>query len=135
MHPEHAVSVDREVPFHHCDPLFVVWHGRYFEYLEEARTELLRSRGLDVPDIRDLGYRMYVTDARCRYTHPMSYGDHVRVTAWFTAISPLLRVAYEIRNLTRGRRTARAYTVLSTLDADGNLLTEPPDEVRRRLPL
>ena len=85
-----AVTIEQEVPFYECDPLFVVWHGRYFQYLERARQALLRKFHLDVPDVRHMGYRMYITDARCRYMFPLSYGDRVAVTAWFTEFEPLL---------------------------------------------
>ena len=76
-----AVRVRLTIPFHDCDPLSVVWHGRYFEYFELARTELFASHGIDVPQIRDLGFRMYVADVGCRYTYPLTYGDEVEVTA------------------------------------------------------
>ena len=57
-----VVRVRMTIPFHHCDPLSVVWHGRYLEYFELARTELFASHGIDVLQIRDLGFRMYVAD-------------------------------------------------------------------------
>ncbi len=128
-----AVTIEDEVPFHDCDPLFVVWHGRYFQYLEKARQVLLRKYALDVPDVRAMGYRMYITDARCRYMFPLSYGDKLSVTAWFTQLDPLLRVSYEVKNLTHDRRSARAYTVIATTDVSGNLLTRIPDNVAARL--
>jgi acyl-CoA thioester hydrolase len=132
--PDHAVCVELDVPFHHCDPLFVVWHGRYLEYLEASRQALLRSRGLDVDDIRELGYRMFVTDVRCRYTHPAGYGDRLEVTSWFAAGGSLVKVLYDVFNKTRGRRSARASTVLALTDAGGTLLTDLPAPVRERLP-
>lgn len=131
---EGVVRVTTKVPFHDCDPLFVVWHGRYFEYFELARTELLANAVLDVPEIRELGFRMYVTDARCRYMFPMSYGDTVEISAQFTATRPLIRVAYEIRNVTHGRKSARGFTVLATTSASGQLLPETPDVIHARLP-
>jgi acyl-CoA thioester hydrolase len=133
-HSDHAVSVETTVPFHHCDPLFVVWHGRYFEYFEMARAELMKSLGLDVPDIRNLGYRMYMTDVRCRYTYPLTYGDDVRITAWLTAATPLIRVAYTVTNLTQARKSARAYTEIATTDAHGELLLQTPPVILERLP-
>src|SRR5690606_17756508 len=84
-----AASVTLKVPFHDCDPLFVVWHGRYFQYLEVARSALFAKHACDVEHVRSLGYRMYITEARCRYMHPLSYNDEVRVTARFTATRPL----------------------------------------------
>lgn len=132
--PEHAVSIEAKVPFHLCDPLFVVWHGRYFEYFGMARAELMKSRELDVPEIRGLGYRMYMTDVRCRYMYPLGYGDELRVNAWFTAATPLIRVAYTITNLTHGRKSARAYTEIATTDAQGELLRQTPSVILERLP-
>jgi acyl-CoA thioester hydrolase len=132
--PDHAVSVDVRVAFHQCDPLGVVWHGRYFEYLEAARSALLASAGLDVEDIRALGLRLYVTEVRCRYMAPLVYGDEARVTAWFGAATPLLRIAYDVRHPGRGTWCARATTVLATTDAAGALLPRTPDAILARLP-
>jgi acyl-CoA thioester hydrolase len=133
--PSHAVSVSLEIPFHDCDPLFVAWHGRYFEYMEAGRQRLLAACSLDVPDLVNMGLRLFVTDARCRYMHPLTYGDRVTVTAWFAdVLAPLIKVVYDVFNDTRGRRSARAHTLLAVTDAEGSLLTELPAEVRARLP-
>src|SRR5687767_14489418 len=133
--PGHAVSVTLDIPFHDCDPLFVAWHGRYFEYLEAGRQRLLTTCSLDVPDLVKMGLRMFVTDARCRYMHPLGYGDRVEVTAWFAdVLEPLIKVVYDVFNVTRGRRSARAHTLLAMTDAEGNLLTALPAEVRARMP-
>lgn len=128
-----SATVGVSIEFYDCDPLFVVWHGRYFKYFEQARQALLRELDLDIPQIRAMGYRMYVTDVRCRYMFPLSYGDDVKVTAKITEVSPLIKVTYEVRNDTHGRRAARGYTTLATTDADGNLLTETPNDILSRL--
>lgn len=128
-----SATVRLRVPFHDCDPLQVVWHGRYLEYFELARTELFVARGLDVQEFRELGYRMYVSEVRCRFTHPLSYGDEVEVKAHPTAVRPLLRIAYSVRNLTRQRPSARGHTVLAVTDAAGGLLHETPDAILERL--
>ncbi len=128
-----AVRVRLTIPFHDCDPLSVVWHGRYFEYFELARTELFVSHGIDVPQIRDLGFRMYVADVGCRYTFPLTYGDEVEVTAKATAWKPMLRIVYSVRNLTQSRRSARGFTALATTDFSGRLLLETPHAILERL--
>jgi acyl-CoA thioester hydrolase len=128
-----TVSVTLKVPFHDCDPLFVVWHGRYFQYLEVARSALFARHQVDVEDVRALGYRMYVTDVHCRYLHPLSYNHELCVTAHFTALTPLIRIAYDVRNLTVNRKSARAVTVLATTDAQGKLLPETPHDLVARV--
>ena len=132
--PEHAVLTEQRIGLHHCDPLGVAWHGRYFEWFEMARTALFASRDLDVPQIREFGFRMYIVDAHCRYMAPLVYGDVAQVTAWFVAVTPLIRVAYDVHQAGSDRWCARATTVLATTAGDGSLLPETPAELVARLP-
>jgi acyl-CoA thioester hydrolase len=131
--PSHAVCVEMEVPLHDVDPLNVVWHGHYFKYLDRARTELLRAHGIDLPDLATLRHRMLIVDAACRYISPLKYAEKFRVAAWVTAVDPRIRIAYSIWNITQARRSARAYTVIVTTDADGRLLWRTPPVLRDRL--
>lgn len=132
--PAHAVKVELKIPFHDCDPLSVAWHGRYFEYLELSRTALLQSCRLDVPDMHELGVRMFVSDARCRYNSPLHYGDEVAVCCWFRPATHLLRISYDVYNVTKARRAARAYTHFALTDEAGKWLSEIPTCIAERLP-
>lgn len=132
--PEHAITQTVRVGLHHCDPLGVAWHGRYFEWLEAARTELFRSVDLAVPRMRELGYRQYVVDASCRYMAPIHYDDEIEIRAWFVGLAPLIRVTYDLYNPQTNRWCARATTVLATTKADGELLSATPDALLDRLP-
>ena len=125
--------VELDVPFHDVDALGVVWHGHYYKYLELARTELLRSRGLDRGELIGKRFRFYVIESRCRHSSPLRYGDRVRVTAWIRDMRHRVLVQFEVTNLSAGRRAARGMTALATVDADDNLLLETPDEIQSRL--
>jgi acyl-CoA thioester hydrolase len=127
------VSVELEVPFRHVDLLGVVWHGHYFAYMEEARSRLLRSCGLESNEGLGSRYRLFVIESKCRHAYPLRYGDGIRVTAWLGDIARRIRIVYEITNLTRERRAARGHTILATTDLDHNLLLETPDEIQRCL--
>lgn len=126
-------SVESEVPFHHVDPLGVVWHGHYLKYMEGARTALLRGLGLDAGDLVGPRYRFVVVESRCRHVYPLRYGERLRATAWLTRWERRLDVAYEITNLSRGRRAARGHTLLATTDVEGRLLWETPRAILDRL--
>jgi len=132
--PEHAIRTRVRVNLHHCDLLGVAWHGRYYEWLEVARTELFISRELDIPAIRDLGFKMFITESRCRNMAPLAYGDEVEITAWFSQVTPLIRVAYDLHNVATERWSARAATILATTDFEGRLCMQTPAELLRRLP-
>jgi len=121
------------VPFHDVDALRLVWHGHYYKYLELARTELLRSRRLDVPDLLELGLGFVMIESGCRHAAPLGYGDRVRVAAWFRDVSHRVFIAYEVTNLTRRRRAAWGHTVLATTDREGRMLLATPAAILDRV--
>lgn len=41
-------EIELYVPFHHLDPLQVVWHGNYFQYFDQARFALFDAAGVDL---------------------------------------------------------------------------------------
>lgn len=59
---------------HHTDYAGVVWHGRYLQWLEEARIELLRSRGIDFAELVAIGCDLPVVDLTLRYHKSMRLG-------------------------------------------------------------
>jgi acyl-CoA thioester hydrolase len=131
--PLHEASIELEVPFHDVDALGVVWHGHYYRYLELARTQLLRSRGLDAGDLVGPRYRFLVVESGCRHVSPLRYRDRVRVSAWLRDIEHRIFVAYEVANLTAGRRAARAHTTLAITAKDGKMLLRTPQAIHDRL--
>jgi acyl-CoA thioester hydrolase len=129
----HDACIEFEVPFYDVDALGIVWHGRYYKYLELARTRLLRARGLDAGDLVGSRFRFVVVESACRHTAPLHYGDRVRVSAWLRDVEHRIFIAYEVTNLTRGVRAARAHTIFATTDKDGRMLLRTPKPIRDRL--
>jgi acyl-CoA thioester hydrolase len=121
------------VPLYHVDALGIVWHGRYYEYLEHARIRLLRARRLDASQLLELGFGMLLIESRCRHVAPLRYGDRIRVSAWLRDTKYRLHVQYEITNLTQGQSAARAHTILVTTDPTGRLLLRTPEAILERL--
>lgn len=131
--PADAVAIDFEVPFHDVDAFRVVWHGHYLKYFEVARTALFRAKGLDVERFEDLGLGLLVMESQCRHSYPLRFGDRARVSAWLKDLDHRIHVAYEVWNMTEGRRAARGHTHLVTLSAEGRLLLETPASLRAML--
>ena len=126
-------SVELEVPFRHVDMLGVVWHGHYYEYLEEARTQLLSGCGLDAGDLIGPRYGLFVIESKCRHAQPLRYRDRFRVTAWVRDWQHRINLQYEVTKLECASRVARGHTILAVTDRDRKLLLETPDEIRSRL--
>lgn len=129
----HETRIEHEVPFHDVDITQRVWHGHYYKYLELARTALFRACGLEDDALIPKRFMLYVVETRCRYTFPLRYRERMQVSAWFREVERRLSVAYEITNLSQGRRAARALTVLATVSPEGRLLMETPNEIVERI--
>jgi acyl-CoA thioester hydrolase len=69
---------------HHTDYGGVVWHGTYMTWMEEARVEALRSRGIDFSDLVALGCNLPVVELSVRYLQPVRMGMEVAVRCRMT---------------------------------------------------
>lgn len=60
----------------------IVFYANYLKFFERARTEWLRSRGLEQRVLREsTGGMFVVSDTRVRYHHPARLDDELIVTA------------------------------------------------------
>lgn len=132
-HIEAEVSVELEVPFHDVDMMHVVWHGHYYKYFELARTALLKKYQLDGQRLLETGYMFMVIESQCRHTFPLRFGERFRVGAAFKDLDYRLNMAFEVHNLSTGRRAAYGHTVLATVDSKGQLMLRTPDVIRQIL--
>lgn len=56
-----------------------VYYGRYLEYFEVARTEMIRSLGLPYTDLEDKGVMLPVVQTRIDYKAPVFYDELMNV--------------------------------------------------------
>jgi acyl-CoA thioester hydrolase len=129
----HEVRVELEVPFHDVDALRLVWHGHYFKYFEIARTKLLRGIGLDAGDLIGPRYRFLVTESHCRHARRLEYAERFEVAAWIREFEHRVWIDFEIMSIDHQHRCARGYTVLASVDAEGQLLLRTPAAIRERI--
>ena len=63
------------------DQMGIVYYSRYYEYFEEARTELLASIGLDVTKIEKSGITLPVISSHCDYNKGAKFEQNILVKA------------------------------------------------------
>src|SRR5579871_4471281 len=77
------------------DQMGLVYYGKYFEYFEVARTEMLRAIGLPYAELEAAGFWLPVADASARYLRSAKYDDLLRIVARMPAlVSPRLNISY-----------------------------------------
>ncbi|OVE77122.1 thioesterase [bacterium F16] len=114
------------VRFDECDPLGIVWHGRYTSYFEDARVALGNQYGIGYMDFFDRGISTPLKQMHHDYIKPLRFQDHV-TTEGILHWSEAARLNFEfiIRNES-GDIATRGYTVQLMLDTDFEVLLSPP---------
>lgn len=111
---EHTIRVR----YAECDAMGFLHHARYFEYLEEARTEALRARGVRYRDLEAAGVRYVVAKLSCRYHRPILYDDLVVIHTSVERFSRT-RIDHAYRLLCDGALMSEAWTTLACIGSDG----------------
>ena len=86
------------VVYYESDQMGVVHHSNYIRWFEEARDDLVRSRGIDYREIEARGVLMPVRSIACDYRSAAKYGDVAAIYAFprfFNGVR--LRYEYEVR--------------------------------------
>ena len=119
-------SFEKRIYYHDTDAGGVVYYARYLEHLEEARTEFMRSRGIDVAALAAGGIIFPVVHLEIDYKSPARYGDVVRIHVRPEKIgNASLAFAQEIR---RGETTILiARTVWACVTRDLKVQRLPED--------
>jgi tol-pal system-associated acyl-CoA thioesterase len=64
----------------------IVYYVNYLKYLERARTELMRTFGLERAAVSDAGWNFVVSDVSLSYKEPARLDDQLRATAVISAL-------------------------------------------------
>ena len=67
----------------HTDHAGVLWHGYYFNWLEEARLDALSKVGLRYIDLIKDGYEMPVISIDIKYKSPIFHGELILIESEF----------------------------------------------------
>lgn len=61
------------------DQMGYVYYGRYLEYFEVARTEMIRSLGISYRELEEQGVILPVVEANIKYKAPLFYDDLISI--------------------------------------------------------
>ncbi|TYP91660.1 acyl-CoA thioester hydrolase [Fodinibius salinus] len=61
------------------DQMGYVYYGRYLEYFEESRTEMIRSLGFPYTELEELGVMLPVVHTEVDYKAPVFYDELMQI--------------------------------------------------------
>jgi acyl-CoA thioester hydrolase len=111
------------------DAMKFVYHGKYLEYFEAARGELLRDIGIPYPEIEKSGVFIVVLEAHIHYKRPAQYDDVLHIKAIVNEMPAVrVRIDYEITRNDETEILITGYTIHTFLNATTNKPTRPPQK-------
>lgn len=116
------------------DKMGYVYYGRYLEYFEEARTEMIRRLGLPYSRMEEEGILLPVVEAALEYKAPVFYDEQMEISVSIHDL-PQVRLVTWYRVLTARRREPHVLgrVTLAFLDRETRRPRRAPDDFLGRL--
>ncbi len=109
------------------DQMHIVYNGKYFEYFEVGRTEMLRSFGLPYAELEADGTRLPLIEAHCEYMQPARYDDLLLIESTAHDFRQArLRIDYAVRRERDGILLAKGHTIHAFQSIRTGKPTRPP---------
>jgi len=122
---KHTTSI--RIRYADTDQMKFVYYGKFFEYFEQGRSDLLREIGLPYTRVEEMGLFIPVVEAHASYKKPARYDDLLQVVT-ILRDPPVARVRldYEVYREGEKELMADGYTIHSFLNAETGKPTRAP---------
>lgn len=120
------------VRFAETDQMGIAHHSAYVVWLEAARVEWLRARGLSYRRLEDEGVSLAVSALSLSYRAATRFDDELEIEARLEECrSRRVRFAYRLRRADDGALVAEGESVHTPTDRDGRAIRLPPAWLER----
>lgn len=115
-----------KVYYKDIDQMGIVYYSRYFEYFEEARTEMLSSIGLDYSNVEENGAMLPVIEAHCEYKKGATFSQGLIVKTYIREL-PKVKIKFEYKICPAGSDEIllTGYTVHACTNLEGKPVKMP----------
>ena len=76
-------KIEKLVLPQHSDHAGVMWHGTYFNWLEEGRINALSKAGINYDELTKIGFELPLIDTSIKYISPLFLGDNITIETIF----------------------------------------------------
>ena len=131
LDPAAALSVVRvRVRFGETDLMGIVHHGSYVHYMEVARIEWLRRRGVTYADWAAHGVHLPVIELTLKYRAPARFDEEIDVHVSLVEVGAAsVRYDYRLLRAADGTLLTEGSTRLACIDAQMSLRRISPEVV------
>lgn len=127
------VSVQCKPSFEDLDIMQVVWHGRYWHFIEQARNALFEHIGYGYGEMIASGYQWPIVKAEIKYIQPITLNQPFQVTAQLLEYENRVKLRF-VFQAQDGKVLAKAESVqVAVAIGDTTLQFVTPDCFQQRL--
>jgi acyl-CoA thioester hydrolase len=118
---------DIRIRYADTDQMKFAYYGKFFEYFEQGRSDLLRGIGLPYTRIEEMGLILPVVEAHATYKKAAKYDDLIHIVTILRE-TPVARVRldYEVYREGESDLLAEGYTIHSFVNATTGKPTRAP---------
>ncbi len=114
------------VRYSETDKMGYAHHGNYASYIEEARTDMMRSIGISYLEMENKGIMLPVLELQTTFLKPAFYDDVITIKTIVEEYPSIrFKLLYEIYNQ-KNELMSTAKTTLVFVNADTMKPTRPP---------
>ena len=110
------------------DQMHFVYNGKYLEYFEVGRTEMLREIGLPYDTIENEGFLLPVLEANVKYKLSAHYDDILVIKSFLKKFPALkVHIDYEVLRKNSTDLIAEGFTIHAFMNKQTKKVTRPPE--------
>ncbi len=110
------------------DQMQYAYNGKYFEYFEVGRTEMMRERNLTYKTIEANGYMMPVHSVFISFKNPAFYDELIEVETLVTKLPKLkVHIDHVVRSAERDIIICEGYVELIFVKMSTKKISRPPE--------
>lgn len=126
-------TLEIRVKYADTDKMQYVYYGRYYEYFEAARNEMLREIGFEYKQLEALGVMLPVVTSHADYSIPARYDDLLVIHTKVKALENVrIAIGYEVTRKDESKILATGYTMHAFINKQGRPV-RPPNEFKDAL--
>ena len=125
-------KIEKLVLPQHSDHAGVMWHGTYFDWLEEGRINALSKAGINYVDLTKNGFELPLIDTSIKYISPLFLGDNITIETIFEiSKSPKIKIHSKFINKSKKVLTIAEVNLVLINKKSFSIIRKRPDFISK----
>ena len=128
MNSKPVWKIEKIVLPQHVDHAGVMWHGTYFNWLEESRINALLEVGISYFELTKKGFDLPLINTSIKYNSPLFLGDKINIESAFNiGKSPRVNIISKFLNETNQTLTIAEVNLVLINKKNFSIIKKRPD--------